>query len=110
MCEVNLDGLRPFDQWELLDFNGHGPSVLCVKWPLHVILEEPIEELNEWKHQNRKMSACNWLDLESLGSWLAQYIIVLEIRQVKVDLQWLDYNFMATTFQKEGRKYSYLDG
>ena len=32
MCEVNLDGLRPFNQWELLDCNGHGPSVLCVKW------------------------------------------------------------------------------
>ena len=31
MCEVNLDGLRPFDQWELLlDCNGHGPfSVVC---------------------------------------------------------------------------------
>ena len=32
-CEMNLDGLHPFDQWELLDCNGHGPSVLCVKWP-----------------------------------------------------------------------------
>ena len=31
---VNLVGLRPFDQRELLDCNGHGPSVLCVKWPL----------------------------------------------------------------------------
>ena len=29
----NLDGLRPFNQWELLDWNGHGPSVLCVKGP-----------------------------------------------------------------------------
>ena len=28
-----LDSLRPFDQWELLDCNGHRPSVLCVKWP-----------------------------------------------------------------------------
>ena len=34
MCEVNLEGLCTFDQWELLDCNGHGPSVLCVKWPL----------------------------------------------------------------------------
>ena len=25
-------------------------------------------KLNEWK-QNRKMSTCNWLDLESHGSW-----------------------------------------
>ena len=25
VCEVNLDGLCPFDQWELLDYNGHGP-------------------------------------------------------------------------------------
>ena len=33
MCEVNLNGLRPIDQWELLDCNGHGPSILCVKWP-----------------------------------------------------------------------------
>ena len=34
------------------------------------ILEESIEEntSNEWK-QNRKMSTCNRLDLESLGSW-----------------------------------------
>ena len=24
----------PLDQWELLDCNGHGPSMLCVKWPL----------------------------------------------------------------------------
>ena len=30
VCEVNLDGLCPFGQWEC---NGHGPSVLCVKWP-----------------------------------------------------------------------------
>ena len=30
---MNLDCLRPFDQWELLDCNGHGPSVLCTKWP-----------------------------------------------------------------------------
>ena len=29
-----LDNLRPFDQWELLDCNGHGPSVLCVEWSL----------------------------------------------------------------------------
>jgi hypothetical protein len=33
MCEVNLDGLCPFNQWELLDYNGHMPSVMCVKWP-----------------------------------------------------------------------------
>ena len=25
---------------------------------------------NEWKHQNRKISTCKRLDLESLGSWL----------------------------------------
>ena len=33
-------------------------------------LEESIEEYtsNEWKHQNRKMSTCNQLDFESLGS------------------------------------------
>ena len=31
VCEVNLDGLRPFDQLELLHCHGHGPSVLCVK-------------------------------------------------------------------------------
>ena len=34
VCEVNLDSLRTFDQWEFLDCNGHGPSILCVKWPL----------------------------------------------------------------------------
>ena len=33
--EVNLDGLHPFHQWELLDCNGHGPSILCVKWPFY---------------------------------------------------------------------------
>ena len=33
VCEVNLRGLRPFNQWELLDCNGNGPSVLCVMWP-----------------------------------------------------------------------------
>ena len=33
VCEVNLDGLRPCDQCELLDCNGHMPSDLCVKWP-----------------------------------------------------------------------------
>ena len=27
MCEVNLDGLCAFGQWELLDSNGHGPLV-----------------------------------------------------------------------------------
>jgi hypothetical protein len=31
MCEVNLVGLRLFDQRELSDCNGHGPSVLCVR-------------------------------------------------------------------------------
>jgi hypothetical protein len=31
---MNLGGLHPFDQWELLDCNGRGPSVLYVKWPL----------------------------------------------------------------------------
>ena len=33
-------------------------------------LEESIEEYtsNEWKHQTRKMSTCNQLDFESLGS------------------------------------------
>ena len=34
VCEVNLDSLFPFDQWEHLDCNGHGLSVLCVKRPL----------------------------------------------------------------------------
>ena len=29
-----LDGLRPFDQRELLDCNGHGSSIFYVKWPL----------------------------------------------------------------------------
>ena len=42
MCEVNLDGLGPFDQWELLDCNGHMPSILCVKWPL-VADDESVE-------------------------------------------------------------------
>ena len=37
---------------------------------LPIVLEEYVEEytLNEWK-QHRKMSTCNRLDLESLGSW-----------------------------------------
>ena len=37
---------------------------------LSIVLEESIDEYtsNEWK-QNRKMSTCNRLDLESLGSW-----------------------------------------
>ena len=36
---------------------------------LPIILEESIEYTsNEWK-QNRKMSTCHRLDLESLGSW-----------------------------------------
>jgi hypothetical protein len=30
VCEVNLDGLHQFDQWELLDCTGHGRST---KWP-----------------------------------------------------------------------------
>ena len=30
-CDVN--SLYPFSQWEILDCNGHGPYVLCVKWP-----------------------------------------------------------------------------
>ena len=34
VCEVNLDRPRPFDKWEFVDGNGHGPSLLCVKWPL----------------------------------------------------------------------------
>jgi hypothetical protein len=32
-CEVNLDGLRLFDQCGLLHCHGQGPSALCVKWP-----------------------------------------------------------------------------
>ena len=33
VCEVNLDGLHPFDQCELLDCNSHEHAVLDVKWP-----------------------------------------------------------------------------
>ena len=34
-CEVvKLDGLRRFHQWECLEWDGHGPLVSCVKWPL----------------------------------------------------------------------------
>ena len=33
MCEMNLEGLLPFDQWKLLDCNGHGLLVLCVSGP-----------------------------------------------------------------------------
>ena len=41
---------------------------------LPIVLEEPIEYTsNERKHQNRKMSTCNRLDLESLGSWPTLY-------------------------------------
>ena len=38
---------------------------------MYRFLEESIEYTsNEWKHENRKMSTCNRLDLESsLGSW-----------------------------------------
>ena len=40
-------------------------------WFNRSVLEESIEYTsNEWKHlQNRKMSTCNQLDLESRGSW-----------------------------------------
>jgi hypothetical protein len=37
VCEVDLDGLRPFDKRELLDDNGHGPSVVYVKWTWTVV-------------------------------------------------------------------------
>ena len=41
---------------------------------LLTILKESIEYTsNEWKHKNRKMSTCNRLDLESLGSWPTLY-------------------------------------
>ena len=33
-CEEDLDGLHLFDQGEMSERNGHGPSVSCVKWPL----------------------------------------------------------------------------
>jgi hypothetical protein len=44
-------------------------------WELPIVLEESIEEYtsNEWS-ENRKMSICNPLDLESLGSWPTIYI------------------------------------
>ena len=43
---------------------------------LPITLEEYMEyTLNEWK-QNRKMSTCNRLDLESFGSWLTLYIYI----------------------------------
>lgn len=32
-CKVNLDGWYLFVQLEHLDCYGHGPSILCVKWP-----------------------------------------------------------------------------
>jgi hypothetical protein len=28
-----LDGLRLFNQWEILEWNDRGPSISCVKWP-----------------------------------------------------------------------------
>ena len=39
---------------------------------LLIILEESIQEYtsNEWKQNQKMMSTCNRLDLESLGSWL----------------------------------------
>jgi len=37
-CEVNLDGVRHFDQWEVLHCHCQGPSGLCVKWPLWLML------------------------------------------------------------------------
>ena len=52
------------------------------KWPVEVqdfrkspiILEESVEYTsNEWQQQNRKMSTCNRLDLESLGFWPTLY-------------------------------------
>ena len=38
---------------------------------LPIILEESIAEYTptEWKQNWKIMSTCNWLDLESLGSW-----------------------------------------
>ena len=35
---------------------------------LPILLEESIEHTQDALKQNRKMSTCNWLDLESLGS------------------------------------------
>ena len=61
---------------------------------LPIILEESTEEYtsNEWK-QNQKMSTCNRLDLESLGSWptmpknfLGTRPIHLCVHQIKVCL------------------------
>jgi hypothetical protein len=34
-CEVNLDCLRVYDLSNLLEYSGHRPRVLCVKWRLH---------------------------------------------------------------------------
>ena len=33
-CVVNLESLHLFNQWEILECNGQGPTLWCVKWPL----------------------------------------------------------------------------
>ena len=56
-CEVNLDGLCLFDQWELLHCRGHGPSTLCVNFPLdlhHCVLHQPRTHSN-WSLKNITM-------------------------------------------------------
>ena len=44
VCEVNVNGLRPFDQWELLDYTGYGPSV-CVWSGLDPILHDAVNHV-----------------------------------------------------------------
>ena len=49
MCEVmNLDSVLPFDQWELLDCNGHKPSVLCVNCEVALSLNVEWEVFDAW--------------------------------------------------------------
>ena len=55
--KVNLDGLRPFDQCELLDCNGHGPSGLCVKWTLEVGRRRMLSRFNREKKADGNLSS-----------------------------------------------------
>ena len=73
-CEVNVDRLHLFHQWECLNCNGHGLSVSGGKWPSTSrtwwsSCIPYVPELN-LRAQNGNFTACQtWNTKDPMGDW-----------------------------------------
>ena len=97
---MHLDKLGLFNQWKILECNGHGPLVSCVKWALYIEGPVCLERERAWQCQLREkeslekgrehhsllnqlyrlMNKWTYEPNECLGTWTA-HVLVLGWRQ-----------------------------